>query len=50
MSMNLYCPNCGEDLGKVSELEADYEDCKKNNKIDVQCGNCGEIFKHRCLY
>ena len=46
---NLYCPNCGENLGKQSEVEDDNE-CERGRKCEIYCSTCGESFNIRPRY
>jgi len=46
---DLYCPNCGENLGKQSEVEDD-NDCVRGRRCEIYCSTCGESFKIRPRY
>lgn len=49
---DLQCPNCHDNLGKQSEVEANAKEsgCRRGEKIELYCSNCGEKFKHTCAY
>lgn len=49
MSMDLYCPNCGNYMGKQIEMEYNL-DGETGKTITIWCDRCGQPFKHRCIY
>lgn len=48
----LSCPDCGESLGKQSEVEMDAspDGCRRGQKIDLRCPECGHKWRHTCAY
>ena len=49
---DLYCPNCGERIGKMSEVEGNAKagGCRSGEQIKLGCPTCGKGFTHVCKY
>jgi predicted RNA-binding Zn-ribbon protein involved in translation (DUF1610 family) len=50
---DLDCPNCGDRLGKQSEVDGNAGDGngqRRGARIELYCSNCGHKWKHTCDY
>lgn len=48
--VDLYCPNCGDRLGKMIEVEDQYGPARVGQKIKMRCSNCGHKWTHEAEY